>query len=115
MLLDFNRMPSQTWSEFKGGAGDTVVRMYKDVSNRIMFMKLEPGSSIDYHRHEDSSEIIYVMQGTATGTYDGVEEIIEPGMCGYCPAGHSHGIENKGDEDLVFFSVVSEKQANQTL
>ena len=27
-------------------------------------------------------------------------------MCHYCPKGHSHGLFNDGDEDLVFFAVV---------
>ena len=27
-------------------------------------------------------------------------------MCHYCSMGHTHGMENKGDEDLVIFAVV---------
>lgn len=108
MILDFNKMPTLTWANFRGGEKDTVVRMYKDTDNRIMFMKLEPGASIGYHRHEDCSEIMYILQGVASAVYDGVEEELQAGMCGYCPKGHSHGMANKGEEDLVFFSVVSE-------
>lgn len=107
MILDFNRMPTQTRKNFRGGDLDTIVRMYQDKDNTIMFMKLEPGASIGYHKHDDGSEIIYILQGVASAVYDEVEEILEPGMCGYCPKGHSHGMANKGEEDLVFFSVVS--------
>ena len=107
MLMNFNTMPTLTWNHFKGGEKHVDVRMYKDQYNRINFMKLEPGASIGYHIHDDSSEIIYVLSGTATAVYDEVVEIVEAGMCEYCPKGHSHGIINKGDEDLVFFSVVA--------
>lgn len=108
MILDFNKMPTLTWANFRGGEKDTAVRMYKDTDNRIMFMKLEPGASIGYHRHDDCSEIMYILQGVASAVYDGVEEELQAGMCGYCPKEHSHGVANKGEEDLVFFSVVSE-------
>ncbi len=109
MILNFNTMPTLTWKNFKGGEKEVDVRMYKDQNNRINFMKLVPGASIGYHLHDDSSEIIYVLSGKATAVYDEVEEIIEAGMCCYCPKGHSHGIMNKEDEDLVFFSVVCQQ------
>ncbi len=108
MIIDYNKMSDIKWPEFRGGEKDTIVRMYKDRDHKIMVMKLEPGASIGYHEHDTGSEIMYILQGTGTALYDGVEEILEPGMCGYCPKGHSHGIANAGTEDLVFFSVVTE-------
>ena len=107
MILDFNKMPDLTWTDFRGGEEDTIARMYKDSKNQIMFLKLEPGASMGVYNHENSTEIIYVLQGSATATFDGIEEELVPGMCAYCPSGHSNSVKNKGSEDLVFFSVVS--------
>lgn len=106
MIIDFNKMATAQWPQFQGGEKEVIVRKYEDTKNRIMVMKLEPGASIGYHLHENGGEVIYVLQGVGVANYDGVEEVLEPGMCGYCPEGHSHGIENRGEEDLVFFSVV---------
>lgn len=74
MILDFNKMPDLTWTDFRGGEEDTIARMYKDSKNQIMFLKLEPGASMGVYNHENSTEIIYVLQGSATATFDGIEE-----------------------------------------
>ena len=39
---------------------------------------------------------------------DDTEEILRPGVCHYCPQGHSHSFINEGDQDLVFYAVVPE-------
>ena len=59
-----------------------------------------------FHTHEKNSETVYCISGEATIIMDGKTEILKPGMCHYCPMGHTHGMENKGDEDLVIFAVV---------
>lgn len=109
MIIDFNNMESKMLPEFKGGEGVTEARMYLDDLNRIMVMKLKPGASIGYHLHDKGSEIIYVIEGKGTAVYDGEDETVSAGMCQYCPKGHSHGLKNTGDEDLVFFAVVPEQ------
>ena len=107
MILDFNKMPDLVWKNFRGGDKDTTARMYKDTRNQIMFLKLEPGASMGLYNHEHSTEMIYLLQGTATATFDGVEEELLPGMCAYCPEGHSNSVKNTGKEDLIFLSVIS--------
>jgi Mannose-6-phosphate isomerase len=106
MVIDFNHMEEVAIPEFKGGKKEIISRTFLDDINRIMVSKLEPGASIGYHLHDKGSEIIFILEGTGTALYDGKEEIVSAGMCQYCPKGHSHGLENKGEEDLVFFAVV---------
>ena len=67
---------------------------------------LDPGSSIGYHTHGTSSEIIYILSGTGKVKYDGGEEPLEAGQCHYCPKGHSHSLINNSDGPLEFFAVV---------
>jgi len=76
MILDFNKMPDLTWTDFRGGEEDTIARMYKDSKNQIMFLKLEPGASMGVYNHENSTEIIYVLQGSATATFDAAADSI---------------------------------------
>ena len=37
---------------------------------------------------------------------DGVEAAVYPGLCHYCPQGHSHSVVNTGTEPLVILGIV---------
>lgn len=109
MFIDFTTIEQTVLHEFKGGNKDTVSQMYVDELGKIMKGRLEPGASIGMHTHETSSEIIYILSGTASFLYDEGTEEVPAGGCHYCPKGHSHSMRNLGDEDLVFFAVVPEQ------
>lgn len=109
MKIDFGGMEEKRLSAFKGGKGDTIARMHVDEMGKIMYGRLEPGSSIGFHKHETNSEIIYILSGRADILYDEGTEEIAAGQCHYCPKGHSHSMRNHGHEDLVFFAVVPEQ------
>ena len=52
--------------------------MFVDERNRIMCSRLEPGASIGYHKHENGSEMIYILQGKGKALYDdGEEELMQ--------------------------------------
>lgn len=106
MKLDFNTIPEETIPHFKGGDGEIKTRMFWDGSTRIMRARLSPGSSIGLHRHEGTSEAIYVLSGRGTAYLDGAAESLGPGQCHFCPEGHEHTLVNDGTEDLAFFAVV---------
>lgn len=109
MIIDFATMEKTVLHEFKGGNKDTIAQMYVDELGRIMKGTLEPGASIGMHTHETSSEIIYILKGTASVLYDDGEEEVCAGSCHYCPKGHSHSMRNLSDENLIFFAVVPEQ------
>ena len=108
MIVDFNGMEETRLAQFKGGAGETIAKMRVDEFGKIMYGRLEPGSSIGFHPHETNSEIIYILSGTADFLYDEGREKASAGECHYCPRGHSHSMINNGSKDLVFFAVVPE-------
>ena len=62
MIIDFNKIPEERKPGFKGGKGELCAKMYADELNKIMYDRLEPGSSIGYHVHETNSEIIIFWQ-----------------------------------------------------
>jgi len=96
MIIDYPQMNETIIPNFKGGDLEAAAKMYFDGTNRIMVARLIPGASIGMHTHEDSSEILYVLSGTATILCDGVEEIATIGQCHYCPKGSSHTTKNLG-------------------
>ena len=56
--------------------------------------------------HEDSCEIMYFLSGTGVCLDDGAEVPVGPGLCHYCPRGHSHSVVNTGTEPLVILGIV---------
>lgn len=108
MIIDFKKLEETIVPHFKGGEGRYIMKHYTDENVKIMFGKLEPGSSIGLHRHETNSEVMYILSGVATFIYEGQEEVVLPGQVHYNPKGKEHTLMNKGTEDLTFFAVVPE-------
>ena len=106
MKIDFSAIERKRMPEFKGGTGVTIARIYENETVRIMNGYLEKGSSIGLHRHEGTSETVYVLSGTGKMIYDGTEEPLEAGSCSYCPEGHEHSLVNTGEEMLHFIGVI---------
>ncbi len=109
MKINFDEMQDTVLKEFKGGTGFLTARMHTDNLGKIMYGRLEPGSSIGIHTHETNSEIIYILSGSGKAVYDDVQEKLTAGECHYCPKGHAHSLINDGSKDLVFFAVVPEQ------
>lgn len=109
MKFEFGQMKPDTIPQFKGGEGNFHVIMQTDELNKILYGRLEPGSSIGYHTHETNSEIIYILEGTGKCLIDEGEERLKAGDCHYCPKGHGHSLINDSEADLVFFAVVPEQ------
>lgn len=109
MIIDFNTLPLNIATNFKGGEKEYKSRRFVDEYNKIMLGTLEPGASIGHHTHEGNSEVMYILEGVGSFTYDdGIEETLQPGQAHYCPMGHSHSLINRGDKTLKFLAVVPE-------
>ncbi len=109
MLIDFPAMERESLPNFLGGEGELRAKMVADEKNRILHGILPPGSSIGYHSHDTSSEIIYILSGTGKVKVDDGEEPLKPGDCHYCPKGHAHSLINDSDGELEFFAVVPQQ------
>ena len=108
-MIDFEKINETVIPNFYGGEGELVARMYVDDKNKIMKGKLAPGSSIGMHRHETSSEIIFILSGVGTVITGGEKETLLLGNCHYCKKGEEHSLMNNGTEDLVFYAVVPQQ------
>ena len=123
MIIDFNKMDITVLPNFKGGEKEFAANMFFDGTNRIFKGRLIPGASIGMHTHEDSCEVIFILEGHGTiveiapagescdaATGESASETstpVGPGSCLYCPKGHTHSLRNTSAEgDLVFYAVV---------
>jgi mannose-6-phosphate isomerase-like protein (cupin superfamily) len=134
MIIDFNKMDVTVLPNFKGGEKEFAANMFFDGTNRIFKGRLIPGATIGMHTHEDSCEVIFILEGHGTvveiapeagdscdaaagescdAAADKSASALEtatpvgPGDCLYCPKGHTHSLRNTSAEgDLVFYAVV---------
>lgn len=109
MVNDYSKMEWTANPGFKGGEGTFFNKMFTDGINKMMQGKLEPGSSIGYHKHEGNCEMIFILEGEGKVIFDDTEETVRSGFVHYCPEGHSHSLINNGAEDLIFCAVVPQQ------
>ncbi len=109
MKIDFSRLHEITIPQMNRGEGCVSTRMFMDPNGKIIRSVLPKGASIGAHQHLTNSEVDYVLSGMGTAVCDGEEEVLAAGCCHYCPKGSTHSIQNTGDEDMVLFTVVSER------
>lgn len=113
MKIRFDEMEVTVLPQFKGGEKEFAANMFFDGTNRIFKGTLVPGATIGMHTHDDSCEVIFVLEGNGTvveRSPESEEDTITPvsaGDCLYCQKGHTHSLRNTAEEgDLVFYAVV---------
>ncbi|MDE5990720.1 MAG: cupin domain-containing protein [Clostridia bacterium] len=108
-MIKFDEMQATKIPNFYGGEGAIEATMVVDELNKILKGRLVKGSSIGLHKHETSSEIIFILSGVGKTICDGVEEKLQSGDCHYCKKGSEHTLINIGDDDLIFYAVVPQQ------
>lgn len=102
--------PVEVRHEMKGGKGDvSLAALVPQNPNKIRIFStitLEPGASIGVHQHVGESELFYFVSGCGRANDDGEYIDVFAGDAMLTASGHSHGVENIGDEDLVLVAVV---------
>ena len=73
-----------------------------------MFAKvvIPAGCSLGVHAHTGNTETYHILQGKAIYTDNGETYEVKPGDTTFCADGSTHGIENIGDEDLIFMALI---------
>ena len=69
-------------------------------------MTIEPGCSLGYHEHHGESETYYILSGKGDYNDNGTVRPVKAGDITYTPNGCGHGLENTGDENLVFMALI---------
>ncbi len=67
---------------------------------------IEKGHRTDIHIHENSDDILYVLEGTGKMFLEDMGEIdLKPGSYVRAPKGIEHGIVEVGDQDLILLEI----------
>ena len=113
MKIRFDEMEVTVLPQFKGGEKEFAANMFFDGATRIFKGWLIPGATIGMHTHEDSSEVIFILEGSGVivekepGAESETVKPVSAGDCLYCPKGHSHSLQNTSEDgNLVFYAVV---------
>ena len=102
------------YSECHGGSGTlscmSMLRRADSEHGFICFHHdiIPPGTSIGEHCHPDDEEIYYLYSGECTLLYDGEQIPMKAGDLSIVHSGHSHGLINNSDEDIVLIVVAAE-------
>lgn len=94
-----------------GGGQSTAYSFFAHAPKLGMVFRkraLHPGAAIGYHR-QNQDEIYYVLSGTGALTLNGVESMVGPGTAILTRTGSSHGLRQRGFEDLVLIVAYQEE------
>ncbi|MBE8953524.1 MAG: cupin domain-containing protein [Quinella sp. 1Q7] len=69
-------------------------------------VRIPVGASLGVHQHVGNNETYHILQGTAAYTDNGKVYTVKPGDTTFCADGDTHGIENTGNEDLIFIALI---------
>ena len=68
--------------------------------------ELKPGEEVEFHVHNNESEMYYILSGEGIYDDNGTEYEVHPGMVTHTPSGKGHGIKNTGEDMLKFIALI---------
>ena len=104
--------PDQVEENKMGGIGPIYTKHFVTGEScgahiRILAQVTLPvGSSLGVHTHSGEREVYHILSGKALYQDDEQTYEIAAGDTTVCLDGHSHGISNIGEEDLVWVAAV---------
>ncbi len=112
MRINFDQIDLKILPNFKGGEKEYRAKMIDVDNQKIMKGLLIPGASIGFHKHDNSSEVMFITKGCAKYICEDENgnksvEIINAGDCHICRCGQYHTLINETNEDIEFYAVVS--------
>jgi mannose-6-phosphate isomerase-like protein (cupin superfamily) len=112
MIKRSHELKQDVHKDFRGGKGEAFFYHYLDEQSSNgagrLFCKivLPPGSSVGVHTHTGDHESYFILSGKALVNDNGIRVELGPGDMNHCLDGQEHGIENIGNEDLVYVANI---------
>lgn len=69
-------------------------------------VRIPAGASLGVHKHTGNNETYHILQGTANYTDNDKVYPVKAGDTTFCAEGNTHGIENTGNDDLIFIALI---------
>ena len=73
----------------------------------VHYLELEPGEEFAEHLHEESIDVITLIQGKGEIVSEGTVYQVEAGQSIYVPPKTLHGARNTGDETFISIDVLT--------
>lgn len=106
------KLPPKIIEHANGGKGRIILQpiagpeILKDKCRLYVKCTLEKGCSMGVHQHKGDGEIYYILSGHGLYTDNDSTYEVVPGDATFCKNGDRHGLENIGNEDLVFMGLI---------
>lgn len=106
------KIPSKIIENANGGKGRIILQpiaipdALKNKCRLYVKATLEKGCSMGVHQHNGDREIYYILSRHGLYTDNDITYEVNPGDAMFCENGNRHGLENIGNEDLVFMGLV---------
>lgn len=81
--------------------------LYTGKYGQLVTMSLKPGEELGAEVHEDTDQIIFIVEGDAEATVNDERVGIEEDDVLFVPAGAKHNVKNIGQEALKLYTVYS--------
>lgn len=102
----------QKVEQMHGGKGHVLIKRLlgeKELNGKCGLyaeVTIEPGCSLGYHEHHQESETYYILAGKGEYDDNGTKRAVKAGDVTFTPDGCGHGLENTGEENLVFMALI---------
>ena len=80
-------------------------------SLRVMVVNFSPGARTKWHTHT-FDHALYVTQGKGIVATEKEEQVVEPGMTAFVPAGENHWQGATGDSSFSFVAIATPGQTS---
>ena len=86
---------------------DLVMDRSEATASEVFFTVVEPGKANPFHKHDDTEQVYFVVEGEGELTIEGEEEpfLIKPGDVVRIPVGTLHTSRCLGDQNLRYLVV----------
>jgi mannose-6-phosphate isomerase-like protein (cupin superfamily) len=112
MIRKNHQMEKEVRERMRGGNGAVeVLHIFRssELKGRTRLfarLRLPPGSSIGFHRHDGEEEIFYILSGTGEASEGGPASPVAPGDAMRTGDGAGHSISNTGPDPLEVLAVI---------
>lgn len=105
MVFTMKDVEPKQVGNMKGGEGTILNRSVNDGMTNIVMNVMPAGSSVGFHKHVGSCEVIYVLEGSGQILEDGEYKPLKPGDVNYCAEGGEHSVI-AGENGMTIFAVI---------
>ena len=105
MVLTLNEMVGKEVANMKGGIGVINSARWEDDMMAIIHNIMPAGTTVGFHQHVGTSEVIYILAGSGFIKEDDELKPIKAGDVNYCAEGGWHEVI-AGDEGMEILGVI---------